>query len=117
MFGSGWNFGANPNPRGLWGATALNDTRYQSPRLNAIMDAIESEQAWDRDWLIEQYYEWQMAVYEEASWIPLLTAVRLEVVNNRVLNFSLVRKDGSREVGFGAVHLWDLSQATPFAAR
>ena len=117
MFDSAWNFGANPNPRGLWGVTALNDTRYQSPRLDAIMDAIESEQAWDRDWLIEQYYEWQMAVYEEAPWIPLLTAVRLEVVNNRVLNFSLARGDGASEIGLGAWHLWDLSQAAPFTAR
>ena len=116
MYDAAWLFGSNPNPRGLWGITEHNDTRYQSPRLNAIMDAIDSPRAWDNEWLIQQYYEWQLAVYEEAPWIPVTTAVELVAVNNRVLNYTLTRKDGIREVSLGAFHLWDLSRDTPYVA-
>jgi peptide/nickel transport system substrate-binding protein len=114
IFDAAWLKGSNPNPRALWGVTGHNNTRYQSPRLDAIMDAIESEQAWDHDWLIRQYHEWQLAVYEEAPWIPVTTAVALAAVNNRVLNYSLVRMDGIREVSSGAAHLWDLSRAEAY---
>jgi len=114
MYDAAWLKGSNPNPRGLWGVSAHNDTRYQSPRLDAILDAIDSEMAWDEEWLIQQYYEWQLAVYEEAPWIPVTTGVMIWAVNNRVVNFSLVRQDGVREISRDAWHLWDLTSATPY---
>ena len=117
MFDAAWLFGSNPNPRGLWGITPHNDTRYQSPRLDAIMDAIESDMAWDQEWLIRQYHDWQLAVYEEVPWVPIMTGVQLYAVNNRVLNYSLVRNDGIREIGFGAVHLWALRSTAPDTAN
>jgi peptide/nickel transport system substrate-binding protein len=117
MYDAAWLFGANPNPSGLWGVTSHNDTRYQSERLDGILAAIASQEAWDQDWLIEQYYEWQLAVFEEAPWIPLMTGVEIFAVNNRVLNYSLIRQDGTKEVSEFAWHLWDLTQPTPFTAR
>ncbi|MCL2043549.1 MAG: ABC transporter substrate-binding protein [Treponema sp.] len=117
MFDAAWLVGSNPNPRGLWGITPHNDTRYQSPRLDAIMDAIESEMAWDQEWLVQQYHDWQLAVFEEAPWIPVMTGIQLYAVNNRVLNYSLVRNDGIREIGNGAVHLWALRSASPDTAN
>jgi len=117
FYDAAWLFGTNPNPRGLWGVSSHNDTRYESPRLHAIMDAISSDQAWDQEWLIEQYYEWQLAVFEEAPWIPVTTGIQLWLANDRVLNFSLERGDGRREISLDAWHFWDLSQDTPFRAR
>jgi peptide/nickel transport system substrate-binding protein len=40
MFDAAWNFGSNPNPRGLWGATAHNDPRYTSPNFERIFNNI-----------------------------------------------------------------------------
>jgi len=115
MYDAAWLKGSNPNPAALWGPTSpLNDTRYYSDRLSQILDNIESDQAWDQEWLIQQYFDWQLAVYEEVPWIPLLTNVRMVSVNNRVLNFSLERGDGIREVSYMASHLWDLSRDTPY---
>jgi peptide/nickel transport system substrate-binding protein len=120
MYDAAWNFGSNPNPRGLWGVTSHNDTRYQTPELDAIFDRIgDPVLSWDTPWLIEQYYEYQQYIYDNAPWIPALTAVELFAVNNRVLNFSLVRidDDNPNTIREFAWHLWDLSQATPFVAR
>ena len=115
IYDAAWLKGSNPNPRALWGATTHNDTRYQSPRLDAIMDQIESEYAWDADMLRQFYFEWQLAVYEEVPWVPVTTAVDLWVANNRVLNFSLLSLDGIRSVSWGATHLWDLTSASPYS--
>jgi len=115
MFDSAWNKGYNPNPRGLWGPNSHhNDTRFYSDRTNEILDAIDSPQAWDQDWLIGQYHDWQQISYDNPFIIPTGTAVLINAVNNRVLNFSMVRRDGTHQIGYNAWHLWDLSRDTPY---
>jgi peptide/nickel transport system substrate-binding protein len=114
MFDAGWMKGANPNPRALWGVTTHNDTRWQHPETDAILDRIDSDAAWDTNYLMQAFADWQEAIYRHAAWIPVMTGVSLQAVNNRVLNYSVQRQDGVRNGGLGAFHLWALTQDAPY---
>ena len=118
IYDATWLVGSNPNPTSLWGNSVHNATRYESAELTAILDAINSEAAWDFAYLLEQYHEFQRYVYRNAPWVPVTTAVLLWAANNRVLNYSLDRGvDDPSLPGNGRWHLWDLSSATPYSAR
>jgi peptide/nickel transport system substrate-binding protein len=118
MFDSAWNKGSNPDPRGLWGYDSThNDTRWTHPETDAILRRFGTDEVWDMAYLTAAMHDWQEAVYRHAPWIPVMTSVSLVAVNNRVLNYSLERRDGMREVGSGAVHLWALSRDTPYRAN
>ena len=118
IYDATWMVGSNPNPTSLWGNSVHNATRYTSPELQAILDNINSEQAWDMEWLIEQYAEYQRYVYTNAPWIPVTTAVQIWIVNNRVLNFSLDRDVTDRNApANNRWQFWDLSSNTAYVSR
>jgi len=118
IYDATWLVGSNPNPRGLWGNVHHNGTRYESAELTAIFDAIESEDGWDRDWLISQYHAFQRYVYTNATWIPVSSGYLMWTANNRVLNFSLDRDVPDTSLpGNNRFHLWDLSAERAYSAR
>jgi len=118
IYDATWMVGSNPNPNGLWGDSIHNSARYQSNRYNQILANINSEDAWDIDYLTEQFFDFQRYVYEHATWIPVSTSVLLWTANNRVLNYSLDRGVADQTLpGNGRWHLWDLSSDTPYSAR
>ena len=118
IYDATWLVGSNPNPNSLWGNSPHNAARYQSDRFNAILDSMGTDEAWDLDWLTEQYFEFQRYVYEQATWIPVSTAVLLWAANDRVLNFSLDR--GVVDINLPGNNRWwhwDLSRDTAYSAR
>jgi len=118
MFSANWNLGNNPNPAGHWGNGAvLNYTRYTSDRFEEILAQIGSEAAWDRALLAELFNDWQDAFFEEVPAIPTMWRITMMAVNNRVKNYSLIRRDGRQEVSAWAMHLWQLTDAVPHSAR
>ena len=115
MFDANWNLGNNPNPVAQWGsASVTNYTRYTSDRFEELLSDIGSEKAWDRDLLNELFYDWQEAFFEEVPAIPNMWRITLMAVNNRVKNYSLVRKDGRHDYSAWAVHLWELTNEEPY---
>ena len=108
-----WLVGSNPNPSGIWGNLSHNGTRYTSPRLDTILNNINSQQAWDMDWLRQQYVEFQRYVYEQAPWIPISSGYQVWAASDRVLNFSPDRSVVDPRVpGNARWHLWDLRRQT-----
>jgi len=109
IYDATWLVGSNPNPNGLWGNFSHNSTRYTNPEFDAILANFDSAQAWDMDWLREQFFEFQRYVYEQAPWIPLTSGYLIWAVNDRVQNFSLDRDEyGPRVPGARGWHLWEL---------
>ncbi|MCL2852020.1 MAG: ABC transporter substrate-binding protein [Defluviitaleaceae bacterium] len=116
MFDAAWSVGLAPNPRDVWGHnTVLNFTRYTSPRFREIFERMASPDMWDDDLRRQVFNDWQWAFYEEIPAIPTLWRVEPVAVNNRVRNFSLIRKDGTSQVSLGAWHLIELTRDTPYA--
>ena len=104
-----WLVGSNPNPNGLWGNFAHNNTRYTSPEFDAILASFDSMQVWDMDRLREQFFEFQRYVYEQAPWIPITSGYQIWAVNDRVQNFSVDTDiTDSRVPNTRGWHLWDL---------
>jgi len=102
IFEAAWVAGFDPNPRGLWGHTVNNRSRFINAELEAILDNISSDRAWDTDWLIQQYAAWQQAFFYHAVSIPTNWMISLTAVNNRVTNYqlaSVLNEDGDRTVG------------------
>jgi len=115
IFEAAWQAGFDPNPRGLWGHTINNRPRYMSDEWMRIMDDISSPQAWDTDFLINAYHEWQRAHYEAAVSIPTDWRLNLVAVNNRVLDYELgtvLHEDGNRTRG--GVHRIRLTSDDPY---
>jgi len=94
MYDAAWSTGFDPNPKNLWGAeSSSNFTRYTSDTLNAIMNDISSEKAWDKEFLSKRYHDFQQAFFDEAPAIPNLWRMELKAVNNRVKNYEVTSFD------------------------
>ena len=107
IFAMGWSLGANPAPHGLWSATApFNMPRYTSPTFEQILYDINSDAAWDPDFLRDAYMRWQHAFYDEVPAIPFTWNLDIIAVNNRVANLSRVRMDTGLALGGGYPANW-----------
>ena len=94
-----WSAGFNPDPNGLWGQNVNNQPRFMNDRLAEILSRFSDERAWDQEFLIQAYHDWQQAFYEYASAIPTNWRLELTAVNNRVLGYYLglaIPEDGIR---------------------
>lgn len=85
----GWGVGSDPTPDGLYGETAaFNFSRFVSDENNAFMDDMLSDQGFDTDWRLGVFHEWQEYFMEEAPAVPTFWRTELQLVNNRVSNWS-----------------------------
>jgi peptide/nickel transport system substrate-binding protein len=102
IFEFAWGAGFDPNPRTLWGDSSSNRVRFVTDEMRDVFDRIGSPQAWDTNWLVQQYHEWQRMAYDYAFVIPTCWRMELAAVNNRVLGYELVtvlHPDGNRTRG------------------
>lgn len=94
MYDGAWQTGYDPNPASLWGHySPANYTRYTSDTFDDIINDISSDKAWDNEFMIQRYHDWQEAFFNEAPAIPLLWRLALYAVNNRVKNYTTVFSD------------------------
>ncbi len=109
MYDAGWSTGYNPDPSVLWGRnSAANYTRYTSDIFDVIISQISSDRAWDHQFLIHKYKEWQEAFFEEAPAIPIFWRIGLVAVNNRVKNYENISNDRKQ-----TLHLIELTAKEP----
>lgn len=94
IYQAAWGTGTDPNPEGLYGRnSAFNYTRWATDENDAFLDNISGRtsddegDAWDKEWLTEQYREWQAYFSEEAPIIPTLFRNEVLPVNDRVANY------------------------------
>ena len=88
IFMGAWGTGTNPSPAGLYSKTAVyNFSRYSSDELEGILAAIDSPEALDSEYRMEQFKAWQEYMTEVSAVIPLQFRYQLMPVNDRVLNW------------------------------
>lgn len=85
----GWGVGSDPTPDGLYGETAaFNFSRFVSDENTGYIDDMLSEKAFDLDWRKDVFFDWQEYFMEEAITVPTFWRTELQLVNNRVSNWS-----------------------------
>jgi len=101
VFNAAWQAGFDPNPNALWGNTISNRPRFMNDTFEQHLAGFNSPQAWDTDWLIQHYHEWQELFYEYVPTFPTLWRIGLTAVNNRVVGFyhTQLFDDGHRTRG------------------
>lgn len=94
IYQAAWGIGGDPNPSGLWGRdAAFNYTRWTSEENDRLLEAINSDEAFDEEFRTNVFNEWQAYFMEEVPAIPTLYRYGITTVNNRVKNYSLMNAD------------------------
>ena len=89
-----WSVASDVDPAGLYGPDALfNFPRYESEENNRLLEEGVSEKAFDIDYRIEVYKEWQELMVEEIPVFPTLYRSILVPVNENIRNFSAGHTD------------------------
>jgi peptide/nickel transport system substrate-binding protein len=87
----GWSLGsADPDPTGLWGTTAAyNFSRWNNPKSEELMkQAMKAPEAFEQDYRIEVYKEWQKLFSEDLPALLLYAQNSLWAYNERLQGVS-----------------------------
>jgi len=89
-----WSVGSDVDPSGLYGADAMfNFPRYESEENTRLLKDGVSDDAFDVDYRIDVYQEWQELMVEEIPVFPTLYRAILIPVNEDIRNYSAVDTD------------------------
>jgi peptide/nickel transport system substrate-binding protein len=85
----GWGTGSDPNPEGLYGETAaFNFSRFVSEENTELINNLSSQEAFDEDYRLEQFHEWQEYFMNDAlPAVPTFWRTELQLVNDRVSQY------------------------------
>lgn len=89
-----WGVGSDVDPTGLYGADAMfNFPRYESEENTRLLKDGVSDEAFDVDYRIDVYKEWQELMVEEIPVFPTLYRAILVPVNEDIRNYTAVDTD------------------------
>jgi peptide/nickel transport system substrate-binding protein len=114
VFEAGWSVGSDPTPDGLYGESApFNFSRYVSDRNTELIEQMMSQEAFDIEWRVDVFHEWQDYFMNEAApVIPTFWRTEIQPVNNRVSNYRHFQLPGSDPDVYG-LHVIELLAEEP----
>ncbi|WP_394188695.1 oligopeptide ABC transporter substrate-binding protein [Paenisporosarcina quisquiliarum] len=90
IFMAAWGTGTNPSPSGLYSKTAqYNFSRYTSEKLEELLAAIDSPEAFDSEYRAGKFREWQEYMSENVPIIPTQYRLELRPVNHAVKYYDI----------------------------
>lgn len=98
-----WSVGSDVDPTGLYGETAMfNFSRYANDKNTELLKDGVSDEAFDVDYRIDVYKEWQELMVEEIPVFPTLYRASVVPVSENLLNFTIDSSDNPNlhEIGF-----------------
>lgn len=88
IYQGAWSVGIDVDPANLYGRDALyNFSRYASEENDRLIAEGLSEKAFDKEYRIQIYKEWQELMTQEVPVFPTLYRAKVVPVNNRVHNY------------------------------
>lgn len=88
IYQAAWGVASDPDPAGIWGRKSqANYTRWTSDKNDELLKKGVSEEAFDDQYRIDVYNEWQELIHEEVPMIPTLFRYTLSGVNERVTGY------------------------------
>lgn len=90
IFMAAWGTGTNPSPSGLYSKSAqYNFSRYTSEKLEELLAAIDSPEAFDSEYRAGKFREWQEYMSENVPIIPTQYRLELRPVNHAVKYYDI----------------------------
>lgn len=85
-----WGTGSDPDPSGIWHSQAtFNYIRWVNEKSDELLAKGISPEAFEEDYRVQVYNEWQALVHEEVPVIPTLFRYNLGAANKRVKGLSM----------------------------
>lgn len=90
VYSAAFGVGGDPNPSGSYGRNAgFNLARWATEENDKLLEAINSDEAFEEDFRQKAYYDWQEYMIEEIPTIPTLFRQELTAVNKRVSHWDV----------------------------
>lgn len=117
MFGNWTPAPNNPIPANRWGSNAiLNRSRFTTPEMDAALQGMVSERAFDIDYLTHYLQVFQREFHDNVPAIINNWRINLYAVNNRVVGFTsdVNFYERSSDFNTGPWHLMGLTNELPY---
>ncbi|MDF7638751.1 oligopeptide ABC transporter substrate-binding protein [Lactobacillus sp. ESL0791] len=89
MFEAGWVLSTEPSPNDIYNEAApFNYSHFVTEKNNKLLDEMNSEKAFDHNYRVQKFHEWQDYMNEEAYVIPMDNAYGITAVNNKLTGYS-----------------------------
>ncbi|WEV71168.1 oligopeptide ABC transporter substrate-binding protein [Lactobacillus sp. ESL0785] len=96
MFELGWSLDSEPSPSSLYSENApMNYTRFVTKKNTDLLNAIDSEKAFNHKYRVQKFHEWQEYMNDEAYAIPEYNSYSVYAVNNKLTGYSLKPADNT----------------------
>ncbi len=99
MFIGAWSLSSEPSQNDLYGQKApFNYSRFVTKKNTELLNDMDSLKAFDKDYRIKKFHEWQKYMDDEAYVVPVANSYAITAVNNKLTGYSL---KPSRSMGNG----------------
>ncbi|KAA8807664.1 oligopeptide ABC transporter substrate-binding protein, partial [Lactobacillus crispatus] len=89
FFSAGWSLASEPSQASMYGETSpMNYERFATPENNKLLAEMDSQKAFDTNYRIKVFHEWQKYMYDEAFVIPTNNSYSISAVNNKLTGYS-----------------------------
>ncbi|MFY9549292.1 oligopeptide ABC transporter substrate-binding protein [Miniphocaeibacter sp.] len=97
-----WGYGTNPDPSETYSKYApFNLPRYTDEKIEEALAHITSNEAFDRDYMVEGYRMFDKAIFDSVPVIPTMFVEEREVVNKRVKFYDVTPSTNEKLNDFG----------------
>lgn len=89
MFIAGWTLNNEPSQNGIYGAgTQYNLERFATKTNTQLLEAMDSDAAFNINYRIKVFKKWQRYMQEQAFVIPLTSSYKITAINKQLVNLS-----------------------------
>lgn len=96
VFLAAWSLSSEPSPNDLYNEKApFNFTRFVTKKNTQLLEEMDSEKAFNTQYRIDKFHEWQKYMNDEAYVVPTTNAYSINAVNSKLTGFSLKPSDAN----------------------
>ena len=96
MFMAGWSLSSEPSPNDLYNERApFNYTRFVTKKNTQLLDEMDSTKAFNKNYRIDKFHEWQKYMKEEAYVVPTTNSYTVTAVNDKLTGYSTKPSKGN----------------------
>ncbi|KRM90225.1 oligopeptide ABC transporter substrate-binding protein [Fructilactobacillus florum] len=89
IYAASWSVGSEPTPTQLYGAdAAYNMGHFSTPENTKLLNSLNNEQSWNKNYRKQQYSKWQRYMNDQAAYVPETYRTDWVPVNSKLKNYN-----------------------------